>query len=77
MSCILFEGEIWQISRFHSGFEPRSPTLWWPEDRAWFVHTRIEATSTYLGGSQALVDHVVGEQILESFEVGADTPAAL
>jgi hypothetical protein len=75
MSCILFQGDIWQVSRFHSGAEPRSPTLWWPGDRAWLVHTEIDATSTYLGGSNALVDQLVGEQILESFEVTEDSRA--
>jgi hypothetical protein len=41
------------------------------------LHTRIEATSTYLDGSQALVERVVGEQVLEAFEVAPDDRAAL
>jgi hypothetical protein len=49
---------------------------WWPEDRAWFVHTHFEATSAYLGGSRALVDQLVGEQLIESFEVQAETLVA-
>jgi hypothetical protein len=34
-----------------------------------FVHTEIDATSTYVGGSRALVDVLVRDQLLESFEV--------
>jgi hypothetical protein len=55
----------------------QSPSLWWPEDRSWFVHTEVDGMSTYLGGSRAVVDRLVGEQVLESFEVQADARAAL
>jgi hypothetical protein len=41
------------------------------------VHTEIGAMSTYIGGSRMLVDELVGQQILESFEVEEDTPAVL
>jgi hypothetical protein len=72
-SYLLFHGPIAKAESFWSAIG-QCPTMWWPEDRAWFVHTSIEATSTYLGGSQAVVDQLVGEQVLESFEVQPHTP---
>lgn len=64
-SYVLLHGSVADAHRFHFGAGGwfQSPTLWWPDDRAWFVHTEIDAMSTYVGGSQALVDSLVGEQI--------------
>jgi hypothetical protein len=76
-SYLLIKGAVDDASLFDLGYGFRSPALWWPEDRAWFVHTEIDALSTYLGGSQALIDRLVREQVLESFEVDADSRAAL
>lgn len=76
-SYLLIKGAVDDASRFDLGYGFRSPSLWWPEDRAWFVHTEIDALSTYVGGPRALIDRLVGEQILESFEVGPDDPAVL
>jgi hypothetical protein len=76
-SYVLFEGGVDDAARFDLGHGSRSPALWWPEDRAWFVHTEIDALSTYVGGSRAMVGRLVGEQVLESFEVDADSTAAL
>jgi hypothetical protein len=73
----LFGGTVEDASRFTFEGWFQSPTLWWPDDRSWFVHTEIDGMSTYMGGPRSLVDRLVGEQILESFEVDADTPAAL
>jgi hypothetical protein len=53
------------------------PTLWWPDDRGWFVHTEIDGTSTYVGGSRPMIGQLVGEQILESFEVDPSDLARL
>jgi hypothetical protein len=75
-SYLLFHGAMEGVARFDLGHGFRSPALWWPEDRALFVHTEIDALSTYVGGSRLLVDSLVGEQFLEAFEVHADTTAA-
>jgi hypothetical protein len=74
-SYLLFEGVVEDAARFDLGYGFRSPALWWPNDRAWFVHTEIDALSTYVGGSRALIDSLVAEQFLEAFEVHADTTA--
>ena len=76
-SYLLFRGSISDAAHLHREFQFHPPTLWWPEDRAWFVHTEIDATSTYVGGSAVLIGRLVGEQILESFEVAPDDRAAL
>jgi hypothetical protein len=76
-SYFLFRGDLDDAIRLHREFQFHPPTLWWPDDRSWFVHTEIDAMSTYLGGSRGLIDRLVGEQILESFEVQEDTLAAL
>lgn len=72
---LLFQGPVAEAESFWSAIG-QCPTIWWPDDRAWLVHTHIEATSTYLGGSRALVDRLVAEQVLESFEVQPDTLVA-
>jgi hypothetical protein len=76
-SYLLFSGAVDDASRFDLDHRFQSPALWWPDDRSWFVHTEIDAVSTYLGGSQALVDSLVGQQVLESFEVEKDSRAAM
>jgi hypothetical protein len=77
-SYLLFNGPVDDAARFHLlGHRFQSPAVWWPDDRSWFVHTEIDAMSTYVGGSKTLVDHVAGEQILESFEVEEGDPAFL
>jgi hypothetical protein len=76
-SYLLFEGPLGNALAIHHLLRFQSPNLWWPDDRSWFVHSEIDSTSTYLGGSRGLIGRLVGEQVLESFEVEADTPAAL
>ena len=51
--------------------DDQSPNLWWPEDRAWFVATEVDLSSTYVGGSRELVRALLQDQGLEAF------PAAL
>jgi hypothetical protein len=72
---LLFRGPVANAELFWSSIG-HCPTIWWPDDRAWFVHSHFEATSTYLGGSRALIDYLVGDQVLESFEVRPDIPVA-
>jgi hypothetical protein len=42
-SYLLFNGPVNDAARFHLGHRFQSPALWWPEDRAWFVHTEMTA----------------------------------
>lgn len=73
---LLVGGTVADAARFHAELRFSSPSLWWPDDRAWFVHTHFEATSTYVGGSLELIGDLQGRRPLESFEVQADTPVA-
>jgi hypothetical protein len=68
-------GEIgeWRHWQGRSHFEPHSPNLWWPDDRAWCVATDIDLDSTHVGGSAALVEELLGDPRLEVLQVnGAD-----
>jgi hypothetical protein len=49
----------------------RSPTFWWPDDRAWCVVTEIDFTWTYVGGSVACVDQILGDPELEALPTNA------
>jgi hypothetical protein len=46
----------------------QSPTLWWGND-TWFVATHLDATSTYVGGPQSLIDRIIGSDFLEALSV--------
>jgi hypothetical protein len=76
-SYLLFHGAVDDAARFHLSYRFQSPALWWPQDRAWFVHTEIDATSTYVGGRRSMIGRLVGEQILESFKVDPEDLALL
>lgn len=47
----------------------QSANLWWPDDRAWCVHTEIDFNTTYLAGSQRLVDALLSSKKLEVYQV--------
>ncbi|MCL3859421.1 hypothetical protein [Actinotalea sp. K2] len=47
----------------------RSPSLFWPHDRAWCVASEIDLDSTVVGGSRELVDAIVTDPGLEAFAV--------
>jgi hypothetical protein len=44
----------------------RRANLWWPDDHAWFVATDVEATSTTVAGSRALVEALLADDALEA-----------
>jgi hypothetical protein len=55
-----------------SGESYRSPSLWWPDDRAWCVATDVDMRETYLGASRACVDRLLADDRLEIMRVTAD-----
>jgi hypothetical protein len=72
---LLFNGPI----EAACSFEPIkgrfvSPSLWWPEDRAWIVVTEIDGHSSYVGGSRRTIDEIVRSPDLEAIEVTRDVP---
>lgn len=52
----------------------RPPSFWWPEDRAWFVSTDIDSSSTYVGGSAGLIGQLLDDDLLEVFAASLDDP---
>ncbi len=65
---VLFKGPIGAACAFEDYV---TPSLWWPDDRAWTVATEIDGVCTYVGGSRAAVDAVLGSD-LEAIEVTPD-----
>ncbi len=47
----------------------QSANLWWPEDRAWCVATEIDFNTTYIAGTQGLVDALLACEELEVHQV--------
>lgn len=46
-----------------------SPTIWWPDDRAWLVHSEIDYDSTIVAGSPALIRALTSDPGLEALQV--------
>ena len=55
----------------NGGLVPEPPTILWPADRAWFVASDPDLDSTYIGGSGALIESVLGHPALESWSATA------
>jgi hypothetical protein len=43
----------------------QSPNLWWPDDQAWIVMTEVDYAWTYVGGSKALIERLLANDVLE------------
>jgi hypothetical protein len=60
------EGSWQMVERY------RSPSLWWPDNRAWCVASDVDLQTTYLGASSGCVDHLIADGRLEVMRVPAD-----
>jgi hypothetical protein len=65
-SLALHRGPIEAAAAFCRPPAFQSPNLWCPADRAWCVASDIDLASTYLGGTRALVEEVLGDRRLEA-----------
>jgi hypothetical protein len=65
----LFRGQLDDITESFGRWSWISPNLWWPDDRAWFVATEIDLTSTYLGASASCVRAVLDDPAIEAASV--------
>jgi hypothetical protein len=54
------------------GFGARGASLWWPDDRAWFVATEIDFRWTYIGGSTSCIEAVLTDRDVEALPVSRD-----
>lgn len=52
------EGAFWIAER--CGWD-QIPNLWWPDDRAWCVRSDIDLASTYVAGSETLIQDLLAE----------------
>lgn len=43
----------------------QSASMWWPDDRAWFVATEIDLDSTYVGASEAAIEALLARPDVE------------
>jgi hypothetical protein len=50
----------------------QSASMWWADDRSWFVATEVDARCTYIGGSRGCIDDVLALPELAVTEVRAD-----
>jgi hypothetical protein len=64
----LFHGTVGEVLTTFSQVDwiYRSPNLWWPDDRAWCVATEIDFTWSYVGGSSACIEQILGDSELEA-----------
>lgn len=70
----LFTGTLEDATRFgrwshRNWFEPYSPNLFWPQDRAWCVASEIDFDSTLVAGPAQLIDDIVDNEDLEAWPV--------
>jgi hypothetical protein len=70
----LFHGTVGDVLTTFSEVDwiYRSPNLWWPDDRAWCVATEIDFTWSYIGGSSACIEQILGDSELEAIPTSAE-----
>ena len=50
-----------------------TPTHWFPEDRSWLVTSSYDLTFSLIGGSEHLVQQLLGHPVLECVRVAPTT----
>jgi hypothetical protein len=71
-NCLLFRGPVRAATAFRSEPWFQSPTLWWPDDRAWCVATELDGYSTYLGATPEALRALIAHPDLEVLECTAE-----
>jgi len=54
---------------------PTPPNYWWPGDRAWCVSTDTDFEWAYLGSSDACMDEVLSQPIVDALRTQPENPA--
>lgn len=49
-----------------------SPTIWWPHDKSWLVHSEIDYDTTTVGGASSLIQALVADPEIEALQVDRD-----
>lgn len=47
----------------------QSASMWWPDDRSWFVATEVDFEYTYIGGTPNAIDAVLAHAQIEALRV--------
>ena len=68
----ILRGPLGGVMSFFEWISDRSPNLWWPEDKSWFVATEIDFTTTFVGGSAACIQRVLAHPELEALPIALD-----
>jgi hypothetical protein len=71
-NCLLFHGPVSAATAFRSEPWFQSPTLWWPEDRAWCVASELDIYSTYVAAAPTAARELVQHPELEVLECSAE-----
>jgi hypothetical protein len=72
----LFTTRLDEVSSFAINGFPETPSIWWPEDRAWCVATDVDGYDSYVGGSQACIEAVLASDFLRAGPIAPDTPVS-
>jgi hypothetical protein len=64
--CLVFTGSIDAVPDLTIGGWSCTPNWWWPDDRAWIVVSELDTPSSYVGGSEALVQAILNEPQIEA-----------
>lgn len=67
-TLVLLHGQVADVLQTLSSVDwiYLSPSLWWPEDRAWCVATDIDFTWTYVGGTRNCIQELMDDPELEA-----------
>ncbi len=52
----------------------QAANLWWPADRTWCVASEIDLAWTYVGGTTAAIDRLLGDARVEAVPAAPDDP---
>jgi len=70
----MYSGDLHDVLEiFEIGYVRRTPTYWWPADRAWCVCTDNDLTFTLIGGSASLIGALLADDVLECIQVEASS----
>ena len=67
-NLFLLHGTVAEVLTTLSDFERsyRSPSLWWPDDKAWCVATEIDFNWSYVGGASDCIQQLLSDSELEA-----------
>jgi len=78
---LLFSGPLDGVMSFveerMDPFWGQSPSIWWPQDRAWCVTTDVDLFDTFVGGSDECIEAVLGDPGLEALATTLDSGISL